>query len=395
MKLLVLPRDSDRTVRLFLAVFYGSNNDLPEKAGLAHFLEHMLTQGSDKRIRIARKSEDFGGLNCSTGPDYSISFAQVLPKKISEVVESLSEITFDGVFEEARLERERRVIFQEIEEFSDNPWKKIHGMLKKALFNLHPIRLPIAGFHETVAHLSLEEVTKAHQINYFPRNMIFGLIGKCGQNQTELIENYDWPYHGKKSLQKSAFVEDGKPTRKDLVEKGSRADRAYFGMGARTVPASHPDSCILDTIRVLLGGGFSSRLYVELREKRGLAYSVFSNHPQGFDYGYLGVFAAVENKNFEKAIRIVKTEFSKIRDGELSNKELNRAKGIVEGRIAKNLDDPFMCPLSLVESEFFSNGEKSITDYLRRLKAVTRNDIQEAASKYLGDNNLSTIALIS
>lgn len=114
-------------------------------------------------------------------------------------------------------------------------------------------------------------------------------------------------------MEQSAFVEDGKPTRKDLVEKGSRTGQVYFGMGARTVPASHPDSCILDIIRVLLGGGFSSRLYVELREKRGLAYSVFSNHPQGFDYGYLGVFAAVENKNFEKASRIVETEFSKIR----------------------------------------------------------------------------------
>ena len=311
---LLYPRQSANTTQLSIAVEYGSNHEPKEIAGAAHFLEHMLAGGSDKRIQLSRSIENSGGiLDFYTDHEHMMSRMDILPGELTEASAIISELLFSTDFEEEKFRQERKIILNELAEALDDPVERIEELLLKSLFKKHPVNRPVGGFPKTVKQLTLDQLSKAHQTNYNPQNMILILTGNFSEENAEVVfKNFKDRNFEKAFSKKAVPVETSKP-KPLVVEKKAGIAQTYLNMGARTVNSSHQDSPTLDLISALLSGGTSSRLFIEMREKHALTYDVNSDHNKGVDFGYFSISCAVKDKNLEKAKRVILKELTKLK----------------------------------------------------------------------------------
>ena len=393
-RVLLFPRLSDLTMQLAVAVEYGSNTDPGDAAGTAHFLEHMLAGGSAKRIDLSRDIERLGGSSdFITTNEYTICIADMVPEKITKTSHILSELVFDSSFEQEKFELERKIILNEITEISDNPYEKVIEILQRCLFKTHPVKLPIEGTCKTVNKLSLNRIVEGHHTHYTPQNMILILTGKFSDKDIEtVLQDFSDKRNQKPASKKGYYLETGKP-KKEITLKRPGIQETYMSMGVRTVPAKHPDTPTIDLINTLIGSNTSSRLFIELREKRGLAYSIHSSHEYGTDYGYFHIDYAIKRKNLEKTLNLIHKEVDRIKTEKVSENELNQSKDMIKGEIFRSLDNPSDYPEILVQMEMWFNSNKAILDYFEKIDAVTTDKIRRTANKYLGKESFSTAIL--
>ena len=188
------------------------------------------------------------------------------------------------------------------------------------------------------------------------------------------------------------IAETAKP--KSLVmEEKAGITQTYLSIGARTVPSTHPDSPVLDLIGTLLGGGTSSRLFIELREKHAITYDVNSAHCKGTDFGYFGINLAVNNSKLDKAQKLILKEFKNLRTQPVTAEELDRAKQIMLGGVLRGMDNPHDCYEIITFMEMQFGNEFALKNYVERIKAVTCEDIRLAAVEYLNEDSLCTAIL--
>lgn len=394
-RLLLFPRNSDMTTQLAVAVEYGSNADPGNDAGTAHFLEHMLAGGSTRRIELSREIERLGGSSdFVTTNEYTLSTVDTAPEKISKASRVLSRLVFDPVFEQEKFELERRIIMNEITEISDSPYEKVNELLRQCLFKTHPVKWPILGYHKTVNRLSMSRIVESHQANYTPQNMILILMGKFSEKHVEAILQDFSDIKNQKRTEKALFLETGKP-KKEITMKRPGLSQTYLSIGVRTVPIWYPDAPAIDLMSTLMGSGTSSRLFIELREKRALTYSIRSIHECGTDYGFFHIDCAVKHKNLERTSRLIQKEVEKIKTERISKNELNQGKDIIKGDIFRALDNPLECPETLTEMEMSFKSKNAISDYFEKIDAVTEDQISQIANKYLCIEGLSTATLTS
>lgn len=395
-KVLHFPRPSDLTLKLGFAVNYGAHSDPASKAGLAHLVEHLLSAGSKKRVENAERIEHFGGaLDLSTTSHYTLACAHLPCDRMADSSRVLSEMAFDGAFEQPMFQKERKVVLEEIAEQVDIPWHRVYNTLRKSLFGTHPAGRPLAGFRETVENLSLDSVVKAHHRYYHPQNIIVTLMGRYDRAETEsALEHFRQPARGELRVDsgKKQF-DQAKSFENEIVEEVPNITQAYIAIGATTAPAAHPDSYALDVIELLLGQGATSRLYKEFREKQGLAYTVVSTHRQGLDYGFFAVWTAVKSRNVAKARRLFQTHFDRVIREQTSEQELCKGIEMAKGEILRALDDPVAGPETLAETEILYNDNKALDHYLREVQALSAPRIQEVAAKYLDSERLVTVVL--
>ena len=178
-----------------------------------------------------------------------------------------------------------------------------------------------------------------------------------------------------------------------VVEKKSGIAQTYLSIGARTVCSSHQDAPTLDLMSALLSGGTSSRLFIELREKNALTYDVNSDHNKGVDFGYFNINCAVKDKNLVKAKELILKELTKLRTEKVPIDELERTKNLIMADILRGMDNPQECSEILAYMEMQFKSEKALVDYIGKIKAVSSEDIMEAANTYLQEDNLSTVIL--
>jgi predicted Zn-dependent peptidase len=369
LRVLLFPRQSANTTQLSIAVEYGSNQEPEEIAGVAHFLEHMLAGGSTKRIQLSRSVENSGGiLDFYTDHEHMMSTMDILPGELTQASVVISELLFNTDFEEEKFKQERKIILNELSEASDDPTERIEELLLKSLFKKHPVKRPIGGFPKTVKRLTLDQLSNTHKTNYIPQNMILILTRKT------------YPAEAAKP----------KPL---VVQKKPGIAQTYLSIGARTVCSSHQDAPMLDLISALLSGGTSSRLFVELREKNGFTYDVNSDHNKGVDFGYFSINCAVKDKNLVKAKHLILKELSKLRTEKVTIDELERNKNLIIADILRGMDNPQDCPEILAYLEIQFKSEQSLVEYIAKVKAVSSENIIEAANTYLQEDSLSTVLL--
>jgi predicted Zn-dependent peptidase len=388
------PRQSANTTQLSIAVEYGSNQEPAELAGVAHFLEHMLAGGSEKRIQLSRSIENAGGiLDFYTDHEHMMSTMDVLPGELAEASLIISELLFNGDFAEDKFKQERKIILNELCEALDDPSERIEELLMKSLFKNHPVNRPVGGFPKTVKQLTLDELSVAHKENYLPQNMMLILTGNFSEETAAMVlKNFKDRSFEKTSPKKTVAAETAKPVPL-VVEKKSGIAQTYLSMGARTVCSSHPDSPVLDVVSALLSGGTSSRLFIELREKHALTYDVSSDHNKGVDFGYFCINCAVKDRNLEKAQRVILKELTKLRTEKVEDAELERTKNLIVGASLRGMDDPQDCSEILVYMEMQFKSENALVDHVARVKDVSSMDIMDAVKTYLQEDCLSTVIL--
>jgi predicted Zn-dependent peptidase len=394
LRVLLFPHPSANTAQLSVAVEYGANYDSGENAGAAHFIEHMIAGGSTRRIQLSRSVESSGGIiDFYTDHEYTMSMADILPEKLPESAQILSDLLFDTSFEEEKFCSEQKIIINELAEVSDDPYEKVNESLLECMFKTHPVKRPIGGYPKNINSLSLNQLVQIHNRHYSPQNMILILTGNLPQKNVEsALEKFSInPYQD--ALPRTLHpLEVAKPKR-EVIKKKAGITQTYLSIGARTVPSNHPDAPTLDLLNMLLGGGASSRLFIELREERALTYDITSVHSKGLDYGYFNVTIAVKNKNLTKAKETIFNELSKLRNEKVSEFELSKGKRMITGGILRGIDSPDEAPDILTYMEIQFNNEKSLVAYIDKLKAVSSDDLMKAANTYLQEDSCSTAIL--
>jgi predicted Zn-dependent peptidase len=390
---ILYPRQSANTTQLAVAVKYGSNQEPPEKAGVAHFLEHMIAGGSEKRIQLSRRIENSGGiLDLYTDHEHTMCTMDFMPIELENASSSISELLFDREFEREKFEKERIIILNELAEAQDDPAEKIEELLLKSLFKSHPVRRPVGGYPKEARNLTLDQLRNAHDLSYVSENMILVLSGTFSDLAMDKAVNF----FEKKPAQKFSRINyspEATSPKPLVIRKKAGISQTYLSIGARTVSSTHRDMAALNLISAVLSGGTSSRLFIELRERNALTYDVSSNHSKGVDFGYFSINCAVKNKNLVKARKLILSELSKLCKQTISKDELQRNKNLIVGGILRGMDNPqeALEIITYLETQYKSG--QALEDYVAKISAVTSEDIKNVANIYLKEDLLSTVIL--
>ena len=372
----------------------GSRFEPTRTRGISHFIEHLLFKGTRKRtaLDIAREIESVGGnLNAFTGREYTCFYAKVLNKDIPLAIDLLSDILLNSTFNASELERERSVVLQEIKMVEDTPDDLIHDLFAERFWQGHPIASPVLGSMETVSSITRDDVREHFGARYNSSNIFISAAG--GFSHKAVLRLLD-----------SAFktVRDGNPEGDGGAEapEPSRGvklvkrdlEQVHFCIGVPAVSQAHPERYRYYLLNTILGGGMSSRLFQEIREKRGLAYSVYSYLSLMKDAGSLVMYAGTSKAEFGKVVGLVLKEYAKLRKG-VESDELKRAKRQLKGGMLLGLEASDSRMMKLARDEMYFGRHIPVEELVRGIDRVRLVDVKEIAAKALRPGNMTVVAI--
>ncbi len=377
----ILEKRPTNSVAIEVSVDVGSNDEPLETKGISHFVEHMLFEGTKNRTthEIANAIESVGGeINAITSSERTSYYIVILGKYINRALDILADIIQNPLFDEKSIEKERKVILDEVNLTIDDP--KIHQwiLFQRTLYKKHPCRFPVYGTKETVLKINRQDLFNFYKKYYVPKNIVMSVVGNFKKDIIKKIEK-KFSFTGREAPQRKKVVEPNQKRNRKFVEKRDIL-QSYFVLGYKAVPRMHPDSFVFDVIKAILGRGQSSRLFDEVRTKRGLAYSIGFHYEDGTDFGWVAVYAGTDKKNINKIKHIVLKEMEALR--RISDQELKDAINFIEGDYLLSHEDNQSLASTLNTAEIL--GDLSLADkYISKIKKVTKKDIRRVVTRYL------------
>ncbi len=388
---LIYEKNDSKSVAVEIMVKAGSNFETKKQAGLAHFLEHMLFEGTKKRKdsrTIANEIEKYGGdFNAYTTGERTAYFIKIINKKIDVALDILSDMFINPIFDEKIIEKEKQVILKEINMVTDDSRSHQWILFQKTLFENHPAKNPTYGKRETVDAFTREDLLGFYTRYYAPNNIIISVVGNV-HNVKRKAEKYFNSLKPRKISSRPSVREPPQKRTKVYVER-KKTLNSYMVLGYKTFPRTHKHSYVFDVITGILGRGQSGWMFDEIRNKRGLAYQVGANNESDTDYGMFAIYAGLDKKNISKARKIILEQFDRL--DKITNKELNEAKTYIEGNFTMEMEDNFHKADNLAAWESFKDAKLS-ERYLSNIRKVTVNDVRKIARKFL--NNKYTLVII-
>ena len=382
---ILFEKNNSKSVSVEVMFNVGSNYEPAKIAGISHYLEHMLFEGTKKRknsTQIANEIEKYGAeFNAYTTGDRTAFFIKIINKRFGKALEILSDMIKNSVFDGKIMEKEKKVILKEINMVTDDPRQHQWIIFHKSLFEKHPARNPTYGSKETVKAIDRATLMNYFNKYYLPNNMIVSIVGNVGKAR-EQVSRYFSDMKPGKITQNNAIKEPKQNKPKKFVEK-RKINNSYMVLGYKSASRLDYDSYILDVIYGILARGQSGWLFDEIRNKRGLAYQVGAMHETEKDHGYFAVYTGLDKSNIEKARKIILEQFKRL--GKISRKELEEAKTYLEGNHALMIEDNF----HLADNNAYWESIKDSSlakNYIKNIKKVTADDIKRAAKKYFNDN---------
>lgn len=365
------------SVALQILVKVGSNDENPKERGIAHFVEHLLFMGTKNRTphEIVKAIERVGGeFNAVTTNDHTYYYAVVPKKHFNIALEILSDMIKNATFEDKYIDKERSVVFDEINMVLDDPKSYQWVLLEERLFEKYPAKYPVYGSKETLKNVKRKELLEFYRKFYVPSNMIVSVVGRVQDLRLEL-ENKFGNFNWKSELKRPVY--DEKPVKENIIwKKEVPTEQSYLTLAFRGVNRSNKDSYALDLLETILGKGQSSRLFNEIRVKRGMAYGIAAYNNCHRDYGYFAISLATNKKNLEKCKNLI---FKELKLAKLGFKELADAKQAIEGNFLlrkENTRD------SAEINSFWSLSGGNSNEYIKNIAKTTLEDVKNAAKKY-------------
>lgn len=363
----------------------GSNDESKETAGISHFLEHMLFEGTKNRIdsrTIANEIEKYGAeFNAYTSENRTAYFIKIINKRFEIALDILSDMVSNPLFPNKMIKKEKKVILKEINMVDDDPKQYQWILFQKNLFVKHPAKNPTYGNKKTVKSFDRKIIIDYYTQHYTPNNMIISIVGNV-TNVNKKIEKYFSNLKSKKISKRKKIKEPLQTSVKKFVEK-RKIYNSYMVLGYKTISRSHNDSYVLDVIYSILGRGQSGWIFEEIRNKHGLAYQVGVQNDPEDDYGIFAVFAGLDKKNIEKAKEIILQQFRKI--SKITKKDFEESKTFIEGNHTLNMEDNFQAADNFAFWETIKNASLA-NKYIDKIKKVKINDVKRVANKYLNKN---------
>ncbi|MFQ5812044.1 MAG: M16 family metallopeptidase [Anaerolineae bacterium] len=389
-----MPHTRSVSIGFFIGV--GSRYELDEQSGVSHFIEHMLFKGTAKRPtarEIAVAIEGVGGVfNAGTGTEASLYWAKVAQPHLDIAIDVLVDMLRHSRFEPGEINKERLVIVEEINLTHDTPDSLVHLLINDLVWPNHPLGRDVAGTKESLSALDREGLLAYLKRHYQPSNTVVSVAGNV---EHEAVVGKIAAFLGDWATGEAASY---RPAEDNQAEPRLRihhreTEQAHLCLSVPGIPRDHPDRFKLRLLNTVLGEGMSSRLFTEIREKRGLAYSIYSYASGMHDAGAVGVYAGVDPRRIEDAIKAILAEWDRLRQESVAADELAKVKEFVKGRLLLQMEDSFSVAAWLGRQEVLSPEVLTVDEVIEALDAVTAADIQGVAQGlFLGERlNLAVV----
>ncbi|MDR2196929.1 MAG: insulinase family protein [Coriobacteriales bacterium] len=386
--------DAVRSVTLGIWFRVGSRDEQPQESGLSHFMEHMMFKGTPQRdaLAIAQEFESLGAeQNAFTSKEFTCYFARVVDERLDAVFAILGDMVTASAFETENIISEREVVIEEIARSEDTPDDYVFELFTQAMFPAHPLGRQIIGTREIVGGFTHEDCIAYRDRHYHAANCIVvasgnvdhaQLVALCGQHLSALPK-------GLRNLRETVPAQQRIPFA--LMQKETEQAHLLYGMpGIAIGDEDRFASSILDTA---LGGGMSSRLFQEIREKRGLAYAVFSTSVPYIGGGQFAVYVGTRPSNIEEVITIIRTELARALASGIDEEELVRIREYVIGHLVLGSESTSSRMLRIGKTAIAAQELLSLDEIIERYRSVTRTDVERVAQRVLSSS--PTVALIS
>jgi predicted Zn-dependent peptidase len=383
------------SVSLGIWIGTGSRYENGGNNGVSHFLEHLLFKGSRKRSgrKIKEDIEGVGGsLNGFTSEECTCYLAKVVSGKLGLALDVLADMVLHPLLRKEDIERERGVVREEISRQKDLPMQYVHVLFSQLMWGKHPLGLDICGTTDVVDSLTRKDISEYKAAFYKPANIVVAVAGKLEHDR--IVEAVSGIFSSiPKSRRSKPSLLRKKQTRPQLVVEMRKTQQTHICLGTRALPHGHPDRYVLGILNIILGGNMSSRLFEEVREKRGLAYSIGSHVQKFVDTGVFLISAGIDSRRISDAIKVITKEMRKIREKEVLKKELLHAKEFCRGQILLSMEDTSNRMLWLGESKLALGRVPPIEEILGGIEKVTAHDLHRLSSELFRDDAMN-LALI-
>jgi predicted Zn-dependent peptidase len=388
-----------RSVSVGFWVLAGSRDEAHRISGSSHFLEHLLFKGTPSRtaLDIAENFDAVGGdVNAFTGKEYTCYYARVLDRDLEMAVDHLADMLQHSLIRSVDLDAERQVILEEINMHEDSPEDVVHDLFTETIWPEHPLGRPILGTVSTVQAATRDSVNRFYKRHYLPGHVVVAAAGSVDHDRlVGLLRARMETGRTLRPSQRSPTL-TRKPQRAPVASgrrltKRRKSEQAHICVGTDGLGRTDPDRFAFMIVNTALGGGMSSRLFQEIREKRGLAYSVFSYHQQFTEAGLFTCYAGTTPSRAEQVIGLLRRELEDVADGGLREDEFERGKGHVKGSMVLSLEDPGGRMSRLGKSEIAHGEFLSVDQTLRRVDRVSLADAQLVANRVLSGQLTLTV----
>jgi predicted Zn-dependent peptidase len=380
-----------RSVSIGFWVLAGSRDERPAISGHCHFLEHLLFKGTEERtaLDIAEAFDAVGGdVNAFTAKEYTCYYARVLDRDLEMAVDHLADMLQHSTIAAEDLTAETDVILSEIDMHEDSPEDVVHDVFTEALWPGHPLGRPILGTKERITASTRTSVRGFYRRHYVPGRMVISVAGNVHHDKllAMLADRMDvgrpLGARGRSAKELRANHRAPKPSGADVV-KHKPVEQAHVVLGTNGLPRTNPDRFAFLIVNTVLGGGMSSRLFQEIREKRGLAYTAYSYHSQYTEAGVFSAYAGTTPGKAAEVVGLMRREIEDVRTGGITVEEFERAKSHVQGSTVLSLEDPGSRMSRLGKSEVAHGEILTLDETLERVRAVTLVDAHAVAERVL------------
>jgi predicted Zn-dependent peptidase len=396
LRLLTANVDQAQSVTCMIMLAAGSRYETRETNGIAHFAEHMFFKGTERRPTakaIATEIDSIGGeFNAFTGKEYTGYYVKCAAEHRDVALDVLVDMLRNSLFDTEEIEREKGVIVEEMNMYYDTPRDFISGVYESLLYGDQPLGWDIIGRKETVRGATRETFLDYVSHWYRPSRMVVGVGGKVGADLTERIEEL---------LSNLEPADTGEPAALAPMANGNgrvklhtkQSDQAHIVVGVPSFPLQHPDRYAVQLLATILGGGMSSRLFTEVRERRGLAYYVYGMNHSYTDAGSLYAQAGVDINRIDEAVTTVADELRRIASESIPEDELEKARSFAKGRFVLQLESPQGLTMFGLRREVLEGSAEDPADVLAHLESVSGGDVARVAGELLSADRLR-LALI-
>jgi len=387
------------TITSLLLLNAGSRYENAKNQGMAHFLEHMPFKGSKKYpspFVIANLLDGIGGMsNAFTSKDYVGYWTKATLEEFPKTLDVLADVVLNPLLDEKEIEKEKGVITEEINMYEDKPDFTVSEIFETLLYPNHPLGRSSLGTKQTVNSFTRDTFTDFRKPLYFANNAVLVVAGGVTDSD-KMLRTIEKEFGGWEHKKVESYEEtEDQQTEPQVLLKKKNIEQAHFCLGFRAFSMEDKRKYALMILSVILGKGFSSRLFTEIREKRGLCYHIGSYTHHFTDVGYITTQAAVKKNGDEakKAVEATLLEHYRLRDEGITDEELQKAKKMLKGRILLQLEDSFEVAYTFGKKLLLQNGMETIEELVQAYEKVTKDDVLSVAQEILVPKKLN-LALV-
>jgi predicted Zn-dependent peptidase len=392
-RVVLAPFTGTEAATLLVMFKVGSRDEDLKVWGGSHFIEHLMFKGTKKRpetMDITRELDRYGAeFNAYTGKDITAYYVKITGERLPVAVDLLEDMLFHSKYEPQEMAKEKKVIQEEIKMYEENPIMHLEDMLEEAMFDGHVLGRNIAGTSESMTKMKREDVVKYRDQFYVPENMVIIVSGKVPKDILKQLEaGFGKIPHAKRAMFENVYM-PGKHSAKVLKRQEKPLEQIQVALGFPIPGRVHDDSYAIKVLATILGGTMSSRLFIQVREKRGLCYTVRANAEQYDDVGLLSVRAGLDAKRLPLAAKTIIAELKKIAKDGVTPKELSDAKEHWRGALTLQLEDSSARAEFFGRQELFEGKVETLDARMNHVNAVKAADVKRVAREYLNPAKMS------